>query len=123
VGLKKSGGFLPLIPANCLKLGLRFTKEEIKSLKNSYFKIGFKYAFDQNNPSEFESRTNSYFLLDIGLGTDIKVKNQLISINLTATNLLNETYVDHLSTLKDLNIYNMGRSLNISLKIPFGIKN
>ncbi len=123
VAKKKSGDYLPLIPANKFKLGLRFTKDQMRSLRNTYFRIGGKYAFEQSKPSEFESPTNSYFILDMGIGTEIKVKNQLLLIDITATNLLNKTYYDHLSTLKDMGIYNIGRSVNLSVKIPFGIKN
>lgn len=120
---KKSGGYLPLIPANNFRLGLKFTKNKMMALCNSYFKIEGKYAFPQNKPSEFETSTNSYFLLNMGIGTEIKVKNQLLLINITANNLLNKNYYDHLSTLKDLGIYDIGRSINLSVKIPFGIKN
>lgn len=122
VGKEKSGGYLPLIPTNNLKLGLRFTRDKIKLLSNSYLKLGLKYAFAQNKPSVFETPTNSYIIADLGLGTDIKVKNQLIFIDLIITNILNNNYIDHLSTLKDLGIYNMGRSVNLAIKIPFGIK-
>ena len=123
IGKKKSGGYLPLIPANKIKLGLKLTKDKYKSLSKSYFSIGGNYAFSQNKPSEFETSTNAYFLLKMGIGTQIKVKNQLLLIDITATNLLNETYYDHLSTLKDLGIYNIGRSINLAVKIPFGIRN
>jgi len=122
VGKKKSGGYLPLIPANNFKLGLKFTKDKMKSFLNTYFRVDVKYAFDQNKPSEFETPTDSYFLLNAGIGTEIKVKNQLFLIDITANNLLDETYFDHLSTLKDLGVYNIGRSVNLSVKIPFGIK-
>ena len=123
VGKKKSGENLPLIPANNLKIGLRLTKNEIGSFKNSYVRMGFDYSFDQNKPSEFETSTASYFLLNAGIGTEIKVQKQIVSIIFTATNLLNQNYTSHLSTLKDLGIYDVGRSLNVSVKIPFGIKN
>jgi iron complex outermembrane receptor protein len=122
VGKKKSKENLPLIPANNLKLDVMFTKDKLNILKHTYFKIGFKYAFEQNKPSEFETSTDSYFLINLGLGTEIKINNQLINIDLTANNLLNEVYYDHLSTLKDLSYYDMGRSINISVKIPFGIR-
>lgn len=123
IGNKESGENLPLIPANNFKLDFMFTKDKLNVLSNTYFKIGFKYAFDQNKPSEFETPTDAYFLLNMGLGTEIKISNQLVLIDLSATNLLNETYFDHLSTLKDLGYFNMGRSINLSVKIPFGIKN
>jgi iron complex outermembrane receptor protein len=43
-------------------------------------------------------------------------------LDVTANNLLDESYIDHLSTLKDLGYYNPGRNVMIGLKIPLQIK-
>jgi iron complex outermembrane receptor protein len=61
-------------------------------------------------------------LLNAAVGTDLKVKNQIVSFSLTASNLLNTRYFDHLSTLKDVGIYNMGRNISLNIQIPFGVK-
>ena len=36
-------------------------------------------------------------------------------------NLPDRKYTDHLSTLKEVNIYNPGRKNALSIRIPFGI--
>ena len=36
-------------------------------------------------------------------------------------NLLDRKYTDHLSTLKEVNMYNPGRNNALSIRIPFGI--
>ncbi len=119
---KKSGGFLPLIPANKLHFEVMLRKNRWKNWRTAFVKVSCDYLFEQNHPSEFESVTPGYFLLNAGLGTDLKVKNQVLSFSLMATNLLNTAYFDHLSTLKDVGIYNMGRNISLNIRIPFGIK-
>ena len=121
-GKKKNGEYLPLIPSNKVKMGLMFTKDKMASLYQSYFKIDFNYSFEQNKPSEFETLSQSYFLMDIKIGTEFKLRKQSFFLDISATNILNQTYIDHLSTLKDLGIYDMGRSIKLSLTIPFKIK-
>lgn len=122
VGKKNDGNYLPFIPQNKLRFEIRFQKNELAFFRNNYFKFGGLYAAGQNNPSEFETESDSYFLLNAGIGTEIKWAKQLISLSVQANNLLNETYIDHLSTLKDLGYYNIGRNISIHMKIPFGIK-
>ncbi|OQX80488.1 MAG: hypothetical protein B6D61_01865 [Bacteroidetes bacterium 4484_249] len=123
IGKKTSGEYLPFIPAQKIRIELELQKKVWKNLKNMFVKAGMDYVFDQNKPSQFETKTPSYVLVNFGLGTDIKLHNQRFEFGLFANNLLNETYIDHLSTLKNLNLNDIGRNITISLKIPFGIKN
>ncbi len=120
---KDSGGYLPLIPANKLHFEVMLRKNKWKALRTSFFKIACDYVFAQNHAADFETTTPGYFLLNAGIGTDLKVKNQVFSFSLMATNLLNTQYMDHLSTLKDVGIYNMGRNISLNIRIPFGIEN
>ncbi len=120
---KNSGGYLPLIPANKLHFEVMLRKNKWKVWRTSFVKISCDYVFAQNHAAEFETPTHGYFLLDAGIGTDLKVKNQIFSFSLMATNLLDKQYMDHLSTLKDVGIYNMGRNISLNIRIPFGVKN
>ena len=123
IGELVNGGYLPFIPAQKLRFELKFTKDQWKGLSNIFFKVGTDIVFDQINVSEFESQSPGYNLLDIGLGFDVKLKNQFLSFGITATNLIDIEYFDHLSTLKEVDILNMGRNVVFYLKIPFGLKN
>ena len=119
---KNTGGYLPLIPANKLHFEAMVRKNQWKNWRTSFFKISCNYVFKQNHPSEFETATPGYFLLNAAVGTDLKVKKQIVSFSITASNLLNTRYFDHLSTLKDVGIYNMGRNISLNIQIPFGVK-
>jgi iron complex outermembrane receptor protein len=44
-----------------------------------------------------------------------------MSFNISATNLLDNKYIDHLSTLKEVTLFNPGRNISFNLKIPFGV--
>ena len=122
VGEKISGGYLPLIPANKLHFEVMVKKNHWKSARNPFVKVWVDYAFAQRKPSQFETVSDGYTLLNAALGTDLSIHGQLMQFSLTASNLLNTLYIDHLSTLKDVGIYNMGRNIALNIRIPFGIK-
>jgi iron complex outermembrane receptor protein len=123
MGKEKGGDYLPFIPAQKVRLELEVHKDKWKSLRNIYARLGSEFVFQQNHPSEFEMPGAGYTLLNLGFGTDISVKKQYFTVGLFFNNLLNKTYMDHLSTLRDLGLNNMGRNVSVSVRIPFGIKN
>ncbi|MFO7864148.1 MAG: TonB-dependent receptor [Salinivirgaceae bacterium] len=122
IGKQQGGNYLPFIPQNKLRFEVIFQKQKLAFLRNNFFRIGGLFAAKQNHPAMFETESDSYFLLHAGIGTEIKWANQMIQVSVQANNLLNATYIDHLSTLKGMSYYNIGRNISINLKIPFGIK-
>lgn len=119
IGQLNNNSSLPLIPANQWKNNFRANFDVSKNIKNSFIFLQANYTFNQNNISEFETKTNDYLLLSSGIGTDIQLKKSKFNLYLTATNLLNKEYVAHLSRLKADGIYNMGR--NIVLGVNFNL--
>ena len=75
-----------------------------------------------------ETETPGYALLSLSAGTDIQVKGKKIAeLYITADNLLDKAYQNHLSRLKytDINVvtgrqgvFNMGRNITFKLVIP-----
>lgn len=115
-----SGNNLPLIPANNWNNTLRFEfNNSSKTVSNSYGFITLRSFFRQNKVSTFETPTEGYNLLNLGLGTSISIGNQSVGLKLSANNLLNENYISHLSRLKSDGISNIGRNFNIGVSIPF----
>lgn len=110
--------FLPLIPANSLTNTLRveFEKKD-KFLKNSYAFITLKSVFDQNKISDFETNTPGYNLLNVGIGGSLKLFDKDAKLRITANNLLDETYISHLSRLKQDGIANIGRNVTLGLSL------
>ena len=76
-----------------------------------------------------ETATPSYTLLNMEAGTDINIRGRHVaSLYLTASNLLNRAYQNHLSRLKytDVNVVtgrqgicNMGRSVTFKMTVPW----
>ncbi|MGG7036263.1 MAG: TonB-dependent receptor domain-containing protein [Flavobacterium sp.] len=119
IGKKENGDYLPLIPAN--KWNNTFRGEfNIKNwCKEGFATLNIESTFSQNNYSEFETGTESYTLLNFGLGGKIKIEKTAFNLNLNCNNLLDKTYISHLSRLKTDGIPNIGR--NVILGINFNI--
>jgi iron complex outermembrane receptor protein len=76
------------------------------------------YSFEQTRIAAYELPTDAYFLLNAGLAFEFGLNKQLLLLNISANNILNKTYYDHLSRYKSDGIYNMGRNFNFRLSIP-----
>ena len=119
IGKKDDGSNLPLIPAN--KWNNTFKGEfELKNWwKEGFATLNIESTFAQNNNGEFETRTNDYTLVNLGLGGKIIINKASFNFNLNANNLFDKTYVSHLSRLKADGIPNIGR--NVILGVNFNI--
>ncbi|MAB47966.1 MAG: TonB-dependent receptor [Flavobacteriaceae bacterium] len=106
--------YLPLIPANSLTNTIR-AEFDSQLFKNSYAFVKLRSTFAQNNVNPFETSTDGYNLLSLGLGGTVTVFNKNLDVSLTATNLLDTEYIHHLSRLKPDGILNMGRNINIGV--------
>ncbi len=120
-GKQNDGNNLPFIPANKLNFEIRLTKEKLLLLKKAFISINNQTAFKKDDIALDESVTDDYSLVDLSIGGNIQVKSQSISIGFSLNNLFDTKYIDHLSTLKEVNLFNPGRNFTFSLKIPFGL--
>jgi iron complex outermembrane receptor protein len=118
-GKKQNGDYLPLIPANNWSNTIR-TEFKIKNwLEAGYATLNFTSTFNQNNVSGFETQTNGYTLVNLGLGGTVKVGKTVFDVNLNGNNLFDKRYIAHLSRLKNDGIPNIGR--NIVLGVNFSL--
>ncbi|HAT66306.1 MAG TPA: TonB-dependent receptor, partial [Flavobacteriaceae bacterium] len=115
IGKLNDGGYLPLIPANTLNNTIRVELNNKGFFKSPYGFITLENIFSQNNTSEFETTTKGYNLLSLGFGAIVKWNNIKFNWGLSATNITNESYINHLSRLKADHILNPGRSINFNL--------
>ena len=106
--------YLPLIPANSLTNTLRIELEDDKLLKAKYAFVRLKNVFDQDNPGRFETSTPGYGLLSAGLGSSFMINNSELSLKFSGNNLLDKSYISHMSRLKPDGIQNIGRNFMIS---------
>ena len=107
---------LPLIPATNLNNTLR-VEFSTKWLVTGYAFSKLSTAFNQNKISSFETPTDGYSLLSAGFGGTFNLEKAKISLNIAGTNLLDKTYISHLSRLKPEGIYNIGRNFSLGVKV------
>lgn len=120
IGERSNGDPLPYIPQNKIRLSASYHPGNFfKSIKAPALNIGGLYAFSQDRPAMFETGTDHYLVLNASISGDLHIQQQPVSIALKVNNLFDELYVDHLSTLKEMGYYNMGRNISIQLRIPF----
>jgi iron complex outermembrane receptor protein len=118
-GEKQNGEFLPFIPANNWNNSLR-TEFNVKNwLKNGFATLNIFNTFDQKKVSGFETYSKGYTLVNIGIGGQINIWGKHFNFNINGNNLLNKSYIAHLSRLKNEGIPNIGR--NVILGINFNI--
>ncbi len=118
-GKKQNGDYLPLIPANKWNNSIKTEFKSTKYLKDSFAVLNIEYTLPQNNPGQFETKTDDYTLINVGLGSKVTLRKTAFEVNLNGNNLLNKTYISHLSRLKPDGIPNIGR--NIILGVNFNI--
>ena len=121
VGKQQNGDYLPFVPAHKLRFELRSEKEQLLFFKKAFVSVNSLTAFDQNNAAPDETTTAGYTLIDLSIGGNIQIKDQFISLSISANNLFDKKYIDHLSTLKEVNLYNPGRNISFNLRIPFEV--
>jgi iron complex outermembrane receptor protein len=116
IGKQSNGAYLPLIPANKLTNTLRIEFNEKNWFQNGFAAITFESHFKQNKVGNFETPTNQYNLINIGVGGIVKFNKIDFSINFNVNNLANTSYISHLSRLKVDGIPNIGRNFITSVK-------
>lgn len=109
---------LPFIPQNRLRSEIRYIPADIFKNGKVYLYLGSELAFSQDFPAPLETASDSYHLFHAGAGISFTVSGQSLSFDIQVRNLLNTSYIDHLSTLKPLGYLNMGRNIVVNLSIP-----
>jgi iron complex outermembrane recepter protein len=122
--------FLPFIPPPKYRGELKAQFKTLgKHLNNGYIKFAIDHYFQQNkyfSAYGTETATPAYTLLSAGIGANIQAfkRPDFISLYISAENLVDVVYQNHLSRLKyapenlatgRIGVFNMGR--NVSLKI------
>jgi len=114
-GEKQNGDSLPLIPAVAVTNTVRSEFGENKLFNSSYSFVSLKSTFAQDKIGAFETPSPGYSLLSAGFGSSFKLDKVNCELNISGNNLLDKTYIAHLSRLKPEGIPNMGRNISVSI--------
>ncbi len=109
-----SDSSVSLIPQPRWQNNLRYQFDWGRKFQLTDFTVQATWMGAQNTVAFYETPSNSYFVLNAGLNFQIKAK-QLWKIQTGVRNLLNNSYIDHLSRLKNIQLPNQGRNVYVSL--------
>ena len=118
-GKKDNGTYLPLIPANNWNNTIRTEFKIKKWLEKGFATFNVSKTFNQKDVSGFETNSDGYTLINLALGGTIPFGKNALDVNINANNLFNETYIAHLSRLKNDGIANIGRNISLGIKFEF----
>ncbi|KGL63723.1 TonB-dependent receptor [Polaribacter sp. Hel1_85] len=116
IGKQDNGNYLPLIPANTWRNTFRTEFNINKWFQKGYASLTLESTFSQNNVGTYETKSDAYNLLNLGLGGDVVLSKLNFSASLSINNLLDKEYIHHLSRLKADGTLNQGRNIVIGVR-------
>ncbi|EKB49111.1 TonB-dependent receptor [Cecembia lonarensis] len=120
IGQRRSDDtFLPYIPAFQWAQNVDFRLKNIGRIQRPYISLLGSFVFDQNRAAPLEEATPGYYLLGLNIGGNIQVANNVLDVYVSGTNLLNQTYLDHMSLFRPFGINQLGRNIALNVRIPF----
>jgi iron complex outermembrane receptor protein len=86
---------------------------------NTFIFSSLRYVDRQNRPGLNEERTPMYLLFNAGVSHRFRLGERSLSAGLSAFNLFNRVFVDHMSILRAFNVTSPGRNLMASVIYNF----
>ncbi|MES1954108.1 outer membrane cobalamin receptor protein [Salinisphaera hydrothermalis EPR70] len=122
---------LPLIPADNVRLGARFTPHGNDWPRQTYASVDVRYydshkaapgdPFSQFDNAPFgRASTSGYGLVDVGAGIAPKIHGQEVRIDLRINNLFDKAYRGFMDTYKGYAL-SPGRDIRLTTRIPFDL--
>lgn len=96
---------------NAVKVGF----ESKKKFKVDELVLSHNYYFPQLKVTDLETPSIDYHLINMAVNMSIHFK-QKINLSVGVKNLLNESYINHLSRLKNIGLVNPGRNFYASVR-------
>ncbi|MCH7401540.1 TonB-dependent receptor [Belliella kenyensis] len=120
IGQRRSDmSYLPYIPAFRWNHSLDFKLKDMGALHNPYISLTGALVFDQNREAPLEDATPGYYLLGLNVGSQVLIAGKPMDVYISGTNLLNRTYLDHMSLFRPFGVNQMGRNVALNVRIPF----
>lgn len=105
---------LPFSPPNNI-----FSELSYDFTPNNTIFLNLKNAFTQNRIAQNEKITKGYTILGGGIKSNFAIKKLKLEIVLQASNVFNVKYFNHTNFYRALEIPEMGRNIQLLIKIPF----
>lgn len=110
---------LPFTPPvnGFLKIGYEFLQQSNTFNNNEVF-ANSAFAFEQDRIAQNEEITPGYQIFGGGIRTNLEIRDFKATVNLQATNIFNTKYFNHTNFYRALEIPEMGRNIQLMVKIP-----
>lgn len=115
--------WLIMVPSDRYETELTYRFKDHKKRSNSYVSSALQYVTKQTRVpenSDFVAPPPAYFLIQFHIASSFSLGKQKIEIGISVFNALNTRYRDYLDRFRYFSDA-PGRSINVRLKIPFGI--
>lgn len=116
---------LPFTPQPTLRNNIKFNPLQNNKWKSLFIQASFDYTFAAAGPLRIdrsERETPAYSLIHASAGMQLSMLHQELYLNIGARNLLNTSYLNHLSRYRLINVPEQGRNVILSIKWSFSGK-
>lgn len=109
---------LPFVPPFSMRNEIAYSNK-YKAIKS--YRIAFEHQLyaKQNRVADYEEVTKGANIFNISANANVKITNFGFSLGLQVQNLFNKRYMNHLSFYRKLEVPELGRNIQLLLKIPF----
>lgn len=115
-GEELSGNSLSLMPQARLNSFVKVNVGGKKKFSIDQITVQHQYFFEQNRVTSYETPSEEYHLVNLGLDFSYGTKHPL-KFGAGVKNVLNETYINHLSRLKNIDMAHPGRSFYLKVEV------
>jgi len=111
---------LPFTPPPNAYWEIGYQFKPLKTFSNTVLSVNGRTALEQNRIAQNELITPGYSIFGGALKSDIKLGNFMANVQLSVNNAFNTKYFNHNSYYRALEIPEMGRNIQLLVRIPFG---
>jgi iron complex outermembrane receptor protein len=115
---EKNGNPIAQIPQNRVNTNIKLSFKEGGKFSFEDVILQHMYFAPQNRVAAYEVASNEYHLVNIACNMRLNLKNP-IHFGIGVKNVLNKSYIDHLSRLKNIQMPHPGRNIYLSIKYNF----
>ncbi len=119
IGKQQGGNYLPLMPAPRFQFETRFDLPSGTIFQKPHLSTKAQFVGKQDKTHPLETPTKAYELIGIEMGSSFECFGANFQATLQLQNLLDKSFVSHLSRLKYDGLENVGRSINFSISSQF----
>jgi iron complex outermembrane receptor protein len=100
-------------------LNAKYLWEQAWIFRAGYLSLDVRMAAAQQRIVPPEEVTGGYLVLNLGVGGNVQVGKQEVSVSLQVRNFLNNKYYNHTSYYRLINVPEPGRGVVLNSSVPF----